>query len=67
MYYSIITFLTHLNSPSKNPDFVSNSRSMWHFEIAIQRTNFVTNKSSEDSLILPEDFIEELKHAGLLQ
>jgi len=39
---------------------------VWHFETAIREIKFVTDKFSEDSLILPEDFIEELKHAGLL-
>jgi len=59
--------LTHLNSPTKNPDFVPNSRLVWQFFRAIKRTNFATDKSSEDSLILPEDFFQQLKHAGLLK
>ena len=66
-YHSINTFLTHLNSPTKYPSFVPNSDLLWHIGIVMQRTKFITDKSSEDSLILPEDFIEELKHAGLLK
>jgi len=38
-----------------------------NFAVATSSIRFVTNKSSEDSLILPEDFIEELSHAGLLK
>jgi len=37
-----------------------------NFVAAVIGIRFVTDKSSENSLILPEDFIEELRHAGLL-
>jgi len=67
LYYSITTFLTYLNSHTKAPNFVNIYFFAHRFETAIQRTKFVTDKSSEDSLILPEDFIEELKHVGLLE
>jgi len=60
LYYSINAFLTHLKTPSHiTSGFTHN------FDTAVWLIKFVTNKSSEDSLILPEDFIEELKRAGL--
>jgi hypothetical protein len=63
---SINTFLIHLNSPAQTPDSHSHSLLEDHFAAIIEDIHFVANRSSEDSLILPEDFIEELKHAGLL-
>ena len=58
--YSINAFLTHLKTPSLiTPRFASN------FDRAVVMIQFVTDKSSEGSLILPEGFIEELRRAGL--
>jgi len=62
LYYSINAFLTHLKTPS-----LLTPRSADNFDAAVWSIKFVTNKSSEISLILPEDFIEELRHAGLLR
>jgi len=60
-YYSINAFLTHLKTPSLlTLNFAAN------FHTAVLFIGFVTNKSSEGSLILPEDFIKELRHAGLV-
>jgi len=61
LYYSINAFLTHLKTPS-----LITPRSTYNFDTAVLFIKFVTNKSSEGSLILPEEFIEELRHAGLL-
>jgi len=62
LYYPIDAFLTHLKTPSLiTPPSVAN------FDTAVLRIKFVTDKSSEGSLILPEDFIEELRHAGLVE
>jgi len=61
LYYSINAFLTHLKTPS-----VPTPRLADNFDTAMFFMKFVTDESSEDSLILPEDFIAELKHAGLL-
>jgi len=60
--YSINAFLTHLKTPS-----IITPRSTYNFDTAVFCIKFVTNKSSEGSLILPEDFIEELRHAGLVR
>jgi len=53
-----------LNCLMKTPGLVSPFCPAFGFTMAIQRiefTTFVTSKSSKDSLILPEDFIIELK------
>ena len=65
--YSINTSLTHLNLPSKITDLLPGSRLPDHFHVAVVHVNNMVEKSSQDSLILPDDFIEELKRAGLLQ
>jgi len=62
LYYSIKAFLTHLKTPS-----LITPHSAFNFDTAVNRIKFVANKSSEGSLILPEDFIEELRHAGLVK
>jgi len=61
LYNSINAFLTHLKTPS-----LLTLRVVDNFDTAVYGIKFVTNKSSESSLILPEDFIEELRHAGLV-
>jgi len=67
LHYYINTSLARLISPTKTPDFLPDSRLTSHFITAvIDNPLFLINKSIEVSLILPEDFIEELKHAGLL-
>jgi len=62
LYYSINAFLTHVKTPS-----LITPHSMYNFSIAVGWIKFVTNKSSEGSLILPEDFIVELRHAGVVK
>jgi len=62
LYYSVNTFLTHLKTPS-----LLTPHSLENFKVAVLYIKFITNKSSEGSLILPEDFIEELRHAGLVK
>ena len=60
LYYSINAFLTHLKTPSLLTFRVADN-----FDTAVYNIKFVTNKSSEGSLILPEAFIEELRDADL--
>jgi len=64
---SINTFLTHLNSPTKIPGLFSGSFLVGHFTAAVRLIDQVVKKPSEDSLILPDDFIEELRRSGLLR
>ena len=63
----IITFLTHLNFPTKSTDLLTRPRFMEHFRTAMIFADEMMEKSSEDPLILPDDSIEELKRAGLLK
>jgi len=60
LYCPINALLTHLKTPS-----LITPRSVANFYIAVINIKFVTDKSSESSLILPEGFIEELRRAGL--
>jgi len=60
LYYSINTFLTHLQT-----SLLITPTILLHFAAALQDTHFATNDSSGNSMLLPEDFIEELRHAGL--
>ena len=64
---SIITSLIYLNLPTKSTDLATRSRFVEHFRIAIINADIFIEKSSRDPLILPDDSIQELKHAGLLQ
>ena len=59
-------FLTHLNSPAKIPDLLPHSRLADHFDTAIQGINLVINTDFEEPLIIPDHFVKELEHAGLL-
>ena len=63
--YSINTSLTHLNLPSKITDVLPGSRLPDHFNVAVVHVDNMVEKTSNDSLMLPDDFIEELKRAGL--
>ena len=64
---SIIIYLTHLNLPTKSTDLLPRPHFIEHYHIAIFLANEMIEKSFEDRLILPDDSIEELKRAGLLQ
>jgi len=60
MYYSINALLTH----QKTPSFPTPQLGV-RFGAALVDIEFITTESSESSLILPEDFIKELRHKDL--
>jgi len=62
LYYPIDAFLTHLKALSS-----LTPQAVYNFVVAVSNIRFVTNKSSEDLLMLPEDFIDELRYAGLFK
>ena len=66
---SIITSVTQLNLPTKSTDLRNRPRFASHFTYAISDADRIIEKSSENPfpLILPDDYIEELKRAGLLE
>ena len=65
----IITFLTYLSLPTKSTDLPTRPRFVDHFSYAIDYAGRLIKESSENPfpLILPDDYIEELKRAGLLE
>ena len=66
---SIITSVTQLNLPTKSPDLPTGLRFGGHLRVAISYAHQIIEKSSWNPfpLILPDDYIEELKRAGLLE
>ena len=66
---SIIASLTHLNLPTKSTDLLTHPHFVLHFSFAIHRAHEILEESSENPfpLILPDDYIEELKRARLLK
>jgi len=63
LYYSINAFLTHLQT-----EWPPTAGLAISFAGAVAKIEIVTNqyKYTQNSLVLPEDFKEELRHAGLL-
>ena len=66
---SIITSLTHLNLPTQSTDLPTRPRFRDHFRFAIENAHQIINESSWNPfpLIVPDDYIGELKRAGLLK
>ena len=66
---SIITSLTHLNLPTKSTDLHTRPRFLDHFRFARKHARQIIKGSSDNPLplILPDDYIEELRRAGLLK
>ena len=64
---SIITSLTYLNLPTKSTDLLTRPRFLDHFRFAMYHADRIIEESFENPLILPDDYIGELKRAGLLQ
>ena len=64
MYYTVNTSLVNLNSPIKTTDLPMYSRLV---EDDVPAIVYLAKAIIENALILPEDSIRELKHAGLLE
>ena len=63
--YSIVTSLTHLNSSTKTTDLLRGFPDPKHFVVAIDD---IVHRGSVilPSLMLPDNFIDELLRAGLI-
>ena len=66
---SIFTSLTYLNLPTKSTDLRARAHFVNHLHFATSYAHQIIEESSENPfpLILPDDYIRELKRAGLLK